>query len=461
MKSNRSIYLLLTTIMLLAFASCELFKPNNPGTTPPITPFYPCQELLSQIDEEHYILELTDSIADLYLKDSIIIFEEGPIASIQVLEQILQQSLSALLDTTVTDKIYRTCQCEQPVLFMEVDSGIRASDRAKRASSRLGASGNGVIKSVEINYIFPIEPVEPLASIPIKPLDSLYPIGFPIRNTAPKTIVAVIDSGTDYFHRDLKKYIWNNELESANQLDEDGNCLDDDIIGYNFLRGSNEVIDSLGHGTHVAGIIVDGLKDYPDFQTCIGLMSLKILEQDSASLFAAICAINYAVDKGADVINASWGYYAAEKSKLFEEAVENARMKEVFIVAAAGNDSTNIDSCKHWPASFSLEYDNVITVAALDNNVLASYSNYGTSVNLATQGTNIRSTFPYNSSEMLTGTSMAAPEVAQLITLQKCQDKVYSEILDKIRTFTGPTFENPTNKPIQRDVELENGPPYQ
>lgn len=222
------------------------------------------------------------------------------------------------------------------------------------------------------------------------------------------TIVAVVDTGVDYRHPDLAANMWRNPRGSA-----------DGLYGWNFINNSGNVLDDNGHGTHVAGTIGavgDNGIGVAGVNWNTRIMALKFLDKDgSGYLSNAVKAINYAVARGANVINASFGgggYDAAMAT-----AIANAKAHGVIVVAAAGNDGTNNDSSPEYPASYS--GDNVIAVAATDrNDRLARFSNYGpNSVDIAAPGSSIYSTLPGGKYGTYSGTSMAAPHVAGAIAL--------------------------------------------
>jgi subtilisin family serine protease len=121
-------------------------------------------------------------------------------------------------------------------------------------------------------------------------------------------------------------------------------------------------------------------------------------------------AINYAVNNGADVINASWGGYGA--SQAVRNAIAYARSRGVLFVAAAGNEGYDNDVYPLYPASYPLE--NILSVAATDRrDQLANFSNYGSNtVDLAAPGSEILSTWRGDNWVYLDGTSMASPFVA-------------------------------------------------
>jgi serine protease len=215
----------------------------------------------------------------------------------------------------------------------------------------------------------------------------------------------------------------------------------DDLIGWNFVANTNDPFDDSGHGSHTAGIIgavgnngvgVTGV----DWN--IQIMALKSLNSLGAGTdVAAAEAIDYAVDHGASVINASWGAPLADPT--IASAIQYADSKGVIIVASAGNSGTNDDTSWYTPASYSINDPNVITVAAVDSGGnLPSWSNYGpTSVQLAAPGVNILSAFD-GSYAFLSGTSMAAPFVTGTVALVESAHPSWSmsQVIDAVLDHT-------------------------
>lgn len=212
-------------------------------------------------------------------------------------------------------------------------------------------------------------------------------------------VVAVLDSGVDYNHPDLVANIWTNqaELTGAPGVDDDGNGKIDDVRGWDFVDDDNDPIDSDDHGTHVAGTIAaegDNGTGISGVVWTAQIMPLRFLDAlGSGTVADAIEAIDYAIDKGAKIINASYGSYTYSTAE--RDAIARARDAGILFVAAAGNGNWNNDSAtKHYPSSYDLA--NIIAVAATDqSDSRASFSNYGaTSVDVAAPGTSIFSTRP-------------------------------------------------------------------
>ncbi|MCU1487424.1 MAG: Subtilase family protease [Actinomycetia bacterium] len=244
-------------------------------------------------------------------------------------------------------------------------------------------------------------------------------------------VVAVIDEGVDRTHPELAGRMWRNADEvCGNAVDDDRNGYVDDCDGWDFARNDNTTYDldaDSTHGTHIAGTIAaesDNGTGFAGVAPRATIMPLKVGDSGSFSLSAAAAAVNYAVDNGAKVINASWGTSGVSRAQLpwLEAAVERARQAGVLIVAAAGNDGRDIDASPSFPASFP--EDNVITVGASTNADAAAYfSNYGaTSVDVYAPGWFIWSTLPGGTYGTMSGTSMAAPHVAGAAALAMAAD---------------------------------------
>lgn len=212
-------------------------------------------------------------------------------------------------------------------------------------------------------------------------------------------VIAVIDSGIDFNHPDLAPNIWQNPGETPdNTIDDDGNGYDDDVQGWDFVDNDNNPmdLDSDGHGTHVAGTIAgkgNNTKGITGVCWTATIMPLRFLDASGSGTVAdEVEAIDYAVNNGAKIINASFGDYNYSQTEY--DAISRANAAGVLLVAAVGNDEMNDDIFPNYPSSYDL--DNIISVAATDqNDSLAWFSNYGpTSVDVAAPGTDTYSPKP-------------------------------------------------------------------
>ncbi len=237
-----------------------------------------------------------------------------------------------------------------------------------------------------------------------------------------KPIVAVIDTGVDYSHYVFSESgaMWINEKEIAdNGIDDDKNGFIDDVMGWNFYDNSADPMDDDGHGTHVAGIVLGVGQDIFASQmeeAKIRIMPLKFLGLGGVgTTSAAIKAIYYAINNGAQVLNNSWGG-SDYSSSLLEAVVETYNEKRVF-VAASGNNGQNNDVIPIYPASYDVPH--LISIAAINSwDSLASFSNYGlSSVDIAAPGVSILSTMPGGTFGYSSGTSMSSPFVAGITAL--------------------------------------------
>lgn len=254
-------------------------------------------------------------------------------------------------------------------------------------------------------------------------------------------VVAVIDTGVDYNHTDLAANIWRNTGEVAgNGRDDDGNGYVDDYYGFNFNNSSSNPMDDNGHGTHVAGTIGavgNNGTGAVGVNWNVRIMSLKFMDSGgSGYTSSAVSAIYYAVNNGAKVINNSWGGGGYDQA--LATAIQYARSRGVIVVNAAGNSSVNVDSSPFYPGS--INYDNVLTVAATDqNNNLASFSNYGVNtVDIAAPGVSILSTYTSNRYANMSGTSMASPHVAGAAALVWSRNPTwtYSQVISALVSNT-------------------------
>ncbi len=256
-------------------------------------------------------------------------------------------------------------------------------------------------------------------------------------------VVAVLDSGIDYTHKDLKNNMWINPQETVNGKDDDNNGYVDDVYGWNFVSNNAypKTTSSSNHGSHVAGIIgATGSNNTGVIGMApnVRMMALRFIgDTGTGSTSGAIRGIDYAVKKRVFAINNSWG--SGGTSRALGDAIARAEKAGVLFLVAAGNGTNgvgfSIDRTPWYPASY--KNSNVLTVAATQpNDNLTAFSNYGlTKVDVAAPGAQILSTVSNQAYQNMSGTSMATPLVTGLAVLVKAANPNLShrEIIQIIR----------------------------
>jgi len=299
-----------------------------------------------------------------------------------------------------------------------------------------------------------------------------------INKTRP--VIAIIDTGVDITHPDLKDNIWTNmgEVDGNADRDNDYNGFKNDVHGWDFINNTPKMRDNNKHGTHVAGIAAaanNGIGIIGANPQAL-IMPITVMQSDGSGDVATIVkGVDYAVKNGATVINMSIGTYA--NSSALRQALEKAYQTAV-LVAAAGNDGLCIYS-SHYPKkhsaapSFPAAYSFVLGVqATTTGGGLAGFSNYdcdgqltsceataqdpdGFNYELKAPGTNILSTIPGGGYQDLQGTSMASPLVAGAISaLQMVKLYDNQEILwgDLLHTNNIAEAYNVATRPAELDV---------
>jgi subtilisin family serine protease len=241
-------------------------------------------------------------------------------------------------------------------------------------------------------------------------------------STGNSVLVAVIDTGVEYVHPDLGPNIWMNPGETANGVDDDHNGLVDDIRGWDFFAADNDPDDEDDHGTHVSGTIGargNNGTGVVGVNWQVQLMTLRAGDGFGLPLSAIIDSFDYACEKGARVVNGSFG--GPSFSQAMSDAI-SACPGTLFVFAAGngGGDGVgdNNDALPIYPCNYTAA--NIVCVAATTRgDVLADFSNYGpASVDLAAPGEVILSTVPNGQYQFGSGTSMASPHVAGVAALR-------------------------------------------
>lgn len=367
-------------------------------------------------------------------------------------------------------------QVRQPIPGLNVQVVTLSSSVDPLAESKLLSAVPGVI-AAEPNWIY-----EPLEVIPNDPefadqwglsnTGQTHPIFDPppssvqgladadgdvsdawsVTQGSADTVIALVDTGVDLSHPDLSPNLWVNTGETeANAIDDDGNGYVDDIVGYDFLSNDpSPQDDTVGHGSHVAGIAAAAANNSIGGAGVCPACKLMILRagKEVLPLDAILEAIDYGVENGADIINMSLG--APVWSKLLRRALASAGANGVLVVAAAGNEARDNDQLFYsqfgvpfapsYPASYDLS--NIISVAASNDldrygsstgcdhrngGAECLFTNWGhTSVDLAAPGVDIVSTFLFGGYTIFNGTSMSASFVSGVAGLVLSQNPSYT-----------------------------------
>lgn len=242
-----------------------------------------------------------------------------------------------------------------------------------------------------------------------------------INRNASKVVVAIVDDAVEINHPDLKPGIWVNPGETINGVDDDGNGYIDDVNGYDVADNDNNpsppasaTASHFSHGTHCAGIAAATTDNNTGiasigFNARIMAVKTKPSATSGSGLPFAYQGVEYAIAAGADIISMSWG--GGSKSATYQLLFNVAHSKGIVLVAAAGNSNTSVPM---YPAS----YNHVISVAASDKgDTKASFSNYGSTIDVTAPGAQIWSTVAGSGYDYKSGTSMACPLVSGLCAL--------------------------------------------
>lgn len=333
------------------------------------------------------------------------------------------------------------------------------------------AVGKPVAKPVSKGYDAMLSRDWALANIGF--FDAFTPMIQPVKaQTTPcskSIVVAVVDTGIDYTHPELRDNVWVNSGEfgaweppaalaaatscrdkSCNGIDDDANGFVDDVSGWDFVNEVPLPFDVHGHGSHIAGIIASAPSNNVGMVgvcPAVSIMALKYYDNSGLgynNLQNTVRAIHYAIKMGANIINYSGG--GAEPAPSERAAVDEARKKGILFVAAAGNEGRNNDQFPYYPASYPL--DNIISVASLaKDNMLLPSSNFGPrSVHVAAPGLSILSALPGGKFGTMSGTSQATAFVTGAAALLASQfgkgqfdyHKVKDWITDSVKELPSP-----------------------
>lgn len=246
----------------------------------------------------------------------------------------------------------------------------------------------------------------------------------PFPPSSQEIIVAVVDTGVDFNHEDLRDVMWINKNEIPdNNIDDDNNGYIDDIHGINTLKrdrngnATGKINDTHSHGTHVSGTIGATQNNnigIAGIASNVKIMGIRTVPNSGDELDVDVVeSFLYAAKNGAKIINCSFGKKRNEGGQAVKEAIDFiGKEYGTLVIAAAGNDSKDIDLRLSYPASF--KSSNLMVIASTTSRGgLSFFSNFGKkNVDLAAPGSSIYSLTPGNKYGWMSGTSMASPTAA-------------------------------------------------
>lgn len=246
----------------------------------------------------------------------------------------------------------------------------------------------------------------------------------------PSVTIAVIDTGVDYEHEDLRENMWTNTGEiPGNGIDDDGDGYIDDVYGANTLDGvygtdAGDPMDDHGHGTHVAGIIAATNNNRGSVGVAYNCKIMAIKAGNSSGYFTSSAiakAVSYAYEHGADVINMSFG---GTGLSLAEQEAMKVAYERCVMVASAGNDSLLNEPAPLYQPTYPAALPYVVGVMSESTSHFESaftnhdlYADSQIEYDVYAPGEAIYSCLPNNNYAAWSGTSMASPVVAGVAAL--------------------------------------------
>lgn len=334
-----------------------------------------CTPIVSRLLDETPLRDSLDNtlkaLKDPFSKDELIVyFKQSPTP--ESISQVKKRMKQKGIDTSAI--VIRTCNaCLAHVQLWQAPDIYTFMVTEPVRSGSGGGTGGGVgedsLARYSPNYYNQI------------PVDSLfdaeralanYRMGkYSVNNLDGKEVVkvAVLDTGVDTVKFIHSSYLWTNE-KAVNDIDDDQNCYTDDVAGWNFVDNTPNFHDDNAinkHGTMVTKYIIDQFS--PSAKRGVQIMALKTLDATGkGSLFGKICALHYAINKGANIINASWGFYLYRDNPVpyFDSLVTQVMPQHgILFVTAAGNRTEESDN--YASSIYRLRHRTSISPEALRN----------------------------------------------------------------------------------------------
>lgn len=333
------------SLLLLMAWSFSLFAQENDPIDPIYAPIY--DQYKEKLTSLGYSVGRAGNAA--WVPGQYVLEYNGPNATNNFYKDLAK--LQSVFGKKNVDEV-ASCGCGNRKIFaIGFAADVFGEERGRRGKEAVAAN----IGKEEVSPNFYLLPE--LEQVIPHPAFNQLPPNFAVRPSGkPGTPVkiAVLDTGIDPYFQDPANtgqmaplYLWDN----PNATDS---CYPNDIFGWDFINKDNSPVDDNSHGTHVASRIAQQLaNNAPDVN--YQFMSVKMLDNNGVgNSFHASCAVLYAAENGADVINASWGFYG-ERDRVLKRTFRFAQQRDVATMTSAGNLRVNLTKYDHYPSEFALE----------------------------------------------------------------------------------------------------------
>ncbi|MFO8110844.1 MAG: NosD domain-containing protein [Thermoplasmata archaeon] len=374
--------------------------------------------LNNSVEQEELPENRTEESASIeYCRDSVLV--KLDVSELHVSEEMDVESALGLQASDAASFVQGRTRQIYPSLRM-AEIGLEGGMAVTRAVNIL-KNTQGVVYA-EPNYLVEVMNIPDDPGYPslwgMEKIDA--PDAWNLTTGSDEVVVAVVDTGIEYDHPDLKDNMWSSE---------------EGYHGYNALNDSYYPMDENGHGTHVAGTIGavgNNNTGVVGVNWNVSLMGAKFLgAMGEGTTAGAIASLEYVLERkneGENIVATSNSWGGPGYSQLLYEAIQRHQEAGILFIAAAGNSGVNHDMDPSYPAGYDLT--NIISVASTNaDDELSWSSDYGArSVHVSAPGTDINSTYLDGGYRHMSGTSMATPHVSGLVALLASHDPSYDHI---------------------------------
>ena len=404
-----------------------------------------------------------------FKKDEILIFFKG--AADEGKSKRIKDSLFAAGIDTAQLKIRKCNSCDPYVELWQgpnIHTVISGGGITGGSGGKTRGVGEDDMAWYSVNYINEIPEGNPRQNKPLEKTKIIPAVTGAGKDTI---TIAILDTGIDTVNWVTGAHLWTNNDKKDNS-DNDNNCYIDDTNGWNFIDSNNNINDDNPaiHGSIISQYIINEFAH--STKNFVQLMVLKTHDKlGRGDLFTNLCAVNYAIKKGANIINASWGfyyYYDAPNKVLSQIITDSLKARGILFIAAAGNQTTesdaeaqaiyqqqnpgvqlpayilrNLEYHSFYPAILSNQGTNVITVTTSSNDTVSRTQNYSSKfvdlsvigdVMLPSGAMHFKAPFEGNTTRTLSGSSFATAIASGKIGAFLSKS-AYTPGIDKINCF--------------------------